>query len=43
MHYGLVVDAGQIALGDRRTVKMDLSFDKTTLEGNGFGPAIFSL
>ena len=24
-------------------VKMDLSFDNTTLEGNGFGPAIFSL
>jgi hypothetical protein len=43
MHYGLVVDAGQIALGDRRMVKMDLSFDNTTLEGNAFGPAIFSL
>jgi hypothetical protein len=42
-HYGLVVDAGQIALGDRRMVKMDLSFDNTMLEGNGFGPAIFSL
>jgi len=41
-HYGLIVDAGQIPLGDRRVVMMDVSFDGTSLEENGFGPAIFS-
>jgi len=42
-HYGLTVDAGQIALGDRRIVNMALSFTGNTSEGNGLGPAIFSL
>ena len=41
-HYGLVADAAQIPLGDRRRVSMDLSFAGTTMDGNGFGPAIFT-
>lgn len=41
--YGLVVDAGQIPLGDRRIVQMHLSFEDTILEDNGLGPALFSL
>lgn len=41
--YGLVVDAGQIALGDRRIVNFNLSFNETTLEESATGPAIFSL
>jgi hypothetical protein len=40
--YGLIVDAGQIRLGDRRIVAMDLAFVDTTLEENGRGPALFS-
>jgi len=40
--YGLVADAGQISLGDRRIVTMDLSFDGTKLEQNGRGPDLFS-
>jgi hypothetical protein len=40
--YGLVVDAGQIALGDRRILDFNLSFAETTLEDNTLGPAMFS-
>lgn len=43
LHYGIVVDAGQIPLSDRRIVTMQLSFEDNILEDNGLGPAIFSL
>ena len=41
--YGVVIDAGQISAADPReyVVNIDISFDSTTLESNGQGPALF--
>jgi len=41
--YGIVVTAGQIKLPNPQTYKvnLDVSFDSTTLEANGTGPALF--
>jgi hypothetical protein len=40
--FGLIVDAGDIVLDDRRMINMTLFFHNNTLEGNGIEPAIFS-
>jgi len=42
-NYGIVVTAGQIKLPNAQThtVNLDVSFDSTTLEANGTGPALF--